>query len=527
MYDAPSTLDTPLVLAEGEAGWGALVYSTSTREDGTGGRDDDVYGLGTLVTGRYRVTVANEWWDYATADTANYSTFVVLNGAGAAITAYSYQTTLNFEITSTSEAFVKILGSYGSAQYAVFYEWVGNLADATSDVTYALASDQLTLTLTGSYDIDGGGNALANALTGNSGSNILAAFGGADTLYGNAGDDTLDGGGGNDFLYGGAGNDILYGGAGEDFMAGGDGIDGYSVDSALDTVIETATGGLDLVRAYVSHRLSAWVEVLVLDDESGNLSGTGNELANKIEGNAGNNSLSGLAANDTLMGMAGNDRLDGGRGVDRMVGGAGNDTYLLDSVFDIASENGGGGVDRILLSGTGAYALVAQVEDLTLTGTNLLSAQGNGLGNRITGNGATNQLDGAGGADRVSGAGGHDTLVGGAGDDTLIGGRGQDLMSGGAGRDSFVFLATADSTAALRDRVQVDALDVLDLSAIDANAARAGNQAFAFVGDAALRGAGQLRFDAGLVSADVTGDGRADFVVAIVGTGLGAGDFIL
>jgi hypothetical protein len=100
-------------------------------------------------------------------------------------------------------------------------------------------------------------------------------------------------------------------------------------------------------------------------------------------------------------------------------------------------------------------------------------------------------------------------------------------MSGGAGRDSFVFAATADSAPALPDRIQVDALDVLDLSAIDANAARAGNQAFAYIGDAALRGAGQLRFDAGVVSADVTGDGRADFVVAIVGTGLGAGDFIL
>jgi Ca2+-binding RTX toxin-like protein len=524
-YDAPATLGTPFILAEGEAGWGALVYRSQNAT-----ADTDVYALGSLIAGRYRVTVTNLTWDAAAADSANVRSFSVLNATGAAIkTGAAPAITLDFQINAdTSEAFVSIAGGlFGVAQYTVVYEWLGHLLHATSEVSYALASDQLRLTLTGSRAIDGKGNSLANLLTGNAGDNQLWALGGADTLVGGAGADTLDGGRGNDRLYGGGSDDFLFGGLGNDTMSGGAGADGYGVDSSLDIVVETATGGLDFVIATVSHRLGAWVEGLLLDAEVGSIAGMGNALANEIEGNAGHNKLAGLGGNDLLVGGAGNDRLDGGSGTDRMAGGAGNDVYLLDTIRDLAVETAGGGIDQVLLSGTGAYALGAEIEHLTLTGAGALSARGNGLGNRITGNGAANQIDGAGGADRVSGAGGHDTLFGGAGDDTLVGGRGQDLMSGGAGRDSFVFLATAESTGALPDRVYVDALDVLDLSAIDANAARAGNQAFSYIGDAALRGAGQLRFDAGLASADVTGDGRADFVVAIIGTGLGAGDFIL
>jgi Ca2+-binding RTX toxin-like protein len=54
------------------------------------------------------------------------------------------------------------------------------------------------LTLTGTGDLNGTGNSLANLLTGNSGANSLS---------GGAGDDTLDGGAGADSLVGGTGND--------------------------------------------------------------------------------------------------------------------------------------------------------------------------------------------------------------------------------------------------------------------------------------------------------------------------------
>ena len=46
------------------------------------------------------------------------------------------------------------------------------------------------LTLTGSGDINGTGNALDNVITGNAGNNMLDGGGGNDTLVGGAGTDT-------------------------------------------------------------------------------------------------------------------------------------------------------------------------------------------------------------------------------------------------------------------------------------------------------------------------------------------------
>jgi Ca2+-binding RTX toxin-like protein len=67
-----------------------------------------------------------------------------------------------------------------------------------STLAWTLDSNFENLTLLGTTNINGTGNALANVLTGNSGNN---------TLTGNAGNDTLDGQAGADTLVGGTGND--------------------------------------------------------------------------------------------------------------------------------------------------------------------------------------------------------------------------------------------------------------------------------------------------------------------------------
>ena len=68
-----------------------------------------------------------------------------------------------------------------------------------SSATYILRNNNVeNLTLTGSEDINGTGNAYANIIIGNSGAN---------RLNGGAGNDTLNGGLGNDRLVGGAGID--------------------------------------------------------------------------------------------------------------------------------------------------------------------------------------------------------------------------------------------------------------------------------------------------------------------------------
>ena len=202
----------------------------------------------------------------------------------------------------------------------------------TSSVAYTLGANVENLTLTGAAAINGTGNALANVLTGNSAANLLK---------GGLGDDT------------------------------------YVID-ALDTVVENVGEGADTIQAAFSYTLGANLENLTLTGTAA-LSGTGNAANNVLTGNAGNNALNGDAGSDT------------------MKGGSGNDTYVVDNAGDVLVENLGEGTDSVLSSVT--YALSANVENLTLTGTATINATGNTLNNILTGNSAANNLSGGSGDD--------------------------------------------------------------------------------------------------------------------------------
>jgi len=227
----------------------------------------------------------------------------------------------------------------------------------------------------------------------------------AETLDGTELADTFKAAGGDDILNGLGGNDVLDGGTGADTMTGGAGNDTYFVDNIGDKTIETATGGIDTVKASISVTLAANIEKLFLTG-AGAIDGTGNDLANMMTGNAAANVLNGLG---------GNDMLNGGLGADTMNGGTGNDTYVIDNVGDKAVEALGEGVDLVKASVT--YTIGANIERLTLTGSAAINGTGNDLANILLGNAANNVLNGMGGADKIDGGAGADTMNGGAGND--------------------------------------------------------------------------------------------------------------
>ncbi|KGF85300.1 Alkaline phosphatasee [Prochlorococcus marinus str. GP2] len=79
----------------------------------------------------------------------------------------------------------------------------------SSATNFTASNNVENLTLTGSSNINGTGNTLANTITGNSGNNTLIGDNGNDILMGNAGNDILFGGTGNDQITGGSGNDTF------------------------------------------------------------------------------------------------------------------------------------------------------------------------------------------------------------------------------------------------------------------------------------------------------------------------------
>ena len=331
--------------------------------------------------------------------------------------------------------------------------------EVQSSISYLLGTNLEKLTLTGTANLDGTGNTLANTLTGNGGNNILDGGTGIDTMIGGLGDDTyvIDvttdviseaasagtdtvksaityvlGANSNlenliltgtaavnatgntlaNVITGNSAANTLDGGTGADTLIGGAGNDIYTVDNALDIVTENLNEGTDRVNSGIAFSIAtiANVESLTLTGTNA-INATGNALDNVLTGNTGNNSISGGAGNDTI---------DGGTGNDTMVGGAGNDIYFVNVATDVVTELANEGTDTINSAVTLSIATLTNIENITLTGTTAINATGNTLDNVLTGNTGNNSITGGVGNDTINGGTGKDTMVGGAGNDVYF-----------------------------------------------------------------------------------------------------------
>ena len=148
---------------------------------------------------------------------------------------------------------------------------------------------------------------------------------------------------------------------------------------------------------------------------------------------------------------------------------------------------------------------------------------GSGADEQVRGTVFRDRIFARGGDDVLRGARGDDRLAAGGGGDRLVGGPGRDTLLGGAGADTFVF---AFAPHADGDRIAdfEPGTDRIDLSGIDADSTRRGDQEFEIDG----AGAGALTLGTGFVSGDLDGEGPADFRIRLAG-GIepAAGDILL
>jgi serralysin len=358
---------------------------------------------------------------------------------------------------------------------------------------------------------------------------IENAAGGAanDTLTGNGVDNLFTGNGGNDLIKGGAGDDIaVFKGDFDDYTITVNGDGSYTVtDNAGNDGRDTLTS-IELLR----FRDRDWSEgdnpdtapVLAqpLDDQKADADARftftiPNGAFTDPNGDA-------LTYSATLAGGGGLPNWLSFNAATRTFSGTPGDADVGTLSIVIAASDGTGSASDTF--------------EIVIGGGN--PDPDPGTGDDISGTFGADDITGTDASERIFGLLGNDDIMAGAGNDTIWGGSGSDFMWGESGADTFAFDFARESPYKAR---KFDVLmdfssaegDKIDLSAIDANLLKFGNQIFRFEGSGnGYAGRGQIDYNFANGDTRVFGytdrDKNPDFYLEIEGiVDLKASDFIL
>ncbi|WP_075292533.1 calcium-binding protein [Pararhizobium arenae] len=356
----------------------------------------------------------------------------------------------------------------GSGDDLIFAGWGSDKIDGGSGrdtLDYRYSRSSVTIDLrsgTGSGNNDSA--AKGDRITGieevhGSNFNDIMIAGTNQTIYGDKGNDTLKGGTGASQLEGDAGNDLMIIMSSENSANGGIGYDTADFSNLGYGIAAGYSASRAIAEGFDARRASAIAEKIIGTDFDDYIHvGAFSRESFTVEAGFGRDHLIGGGGNDILRGGAGRDWLEGGDGSDRLYGGSGDD-----------------------------------------------------------------ELEAGYGGDRMFGESGRDELIDGPGDDHMDGGAGNDLLRtnvgedtliGGSGADTFQFESWSQYAARATISDFNRAVDIIDLSDIDANTNIGGNQAFIF--DATGSGA------IGTLSAKIVGNNTVVSTVADI-----EGSFVL
>lgn len=357
-----------------------------------------------------------------------------------------------------------------------------------------------------------------------------------ENAAGGSANDTLTGNGVDNLLIGNGGNDLIKGGNGDDIAVFNGDFDDYTIvingDGSYTVTDNAGNDGRDTLSS---------IELLRFRDRDwtgGDNTGTAPVLTRPLDDQKADADApfaftvpAGAFTDPDGDALTYSATLQGGAGLPKWL-----NFNAATRTFSGTPDDADIGTLSVVITASDGTQKATDTFEIVIGGGNPDPNPGNG--EDIFGTFGADDIAGTDASERIFGLLGNDDIMAGAGDDTLWGGSGSDFMWGEAGADNFAFEFARESPWKTR---KFDVLmdfdsaegDKIDLSAMDANLLRFGNQTFRFEGSGnGYAGRGQIDYNFYNGDTQVFGyvdrDKHPDFYLQIEGlVDLKASDFIL